>query len=54
MKKTYESPELKGIHLSVTDVIMESEQQPQAVMLKTAVNGKEGEDLGSAEVSLLD
>lgn len=54
MKKTYESPELKGICLSVIDVIMESEPQPEAVKLKTVVNGNEGEDFGSAEVSLLD
>lgn len=55
MKKTYESPELKGMNISVADIIMESQQEePQAVTLKTVVNGNEGEDFGSAEVSLID
>jgi len=54
MNKTYATPELKEMTISVMDIIQTSAEEPTAVTLKTAVNGKEGTDYGAGSVSLLD
>lgn len=52
--KTYVKPELEEALLTIADIIQTSETEPMAVRLKTVVNGNEGTDYGSGDVSLMD
>lgn len=52
--KTYVKPELEETILTIADIIQTSVEEPFAVKLKTVVNGNEGTDLGTGDVSLMD
>jgi len=52
--KTYVKPELNETIFNIADIIQTSETEPVAVRLKTVVNGNEGLDFGTGDVSLMD